>query len=95
MSPNVSAGRNVKGRAAISWLAGAPSFTTSASARYLIGAAACSISQVTGNRTGGDGGAGGGVRGGAEAELGGEGGVWVGGKVTVGSLSMYEAHTHR
>jgi hypothetical protein len=79
ISPNVRAGRNVKGRAAISWLAGAPSFTTSVRARYRIGAAACSISQVTGNRTAGDGGAGAGVNGEAEAGF----GVWVGGKVTM------------
>lgn len=79
MSPNVSAGRNVNGNDATSSETGAPTFTTSVSARYLMGAAACSINQVTGNRTAGDGGAAAGVRGEAGEGL----GVWEGGGVRV------------
>jgi len=69
MRPNVRAGRNVNGKVAISWLAAAPTFTTSVRARYRIGEAACSINQVIGKRTGGDGGAAAGVKGAAAAGL--------------------------
>src|ERR1043166_8508478 len=82
VTANVSAGRCVNGRDATWSLTLPDSLATSVIARYLMGADACSISQMSGNRIGGDGGAVTGVSGVAVAVvldgvegMGGRGGV--------------------